>query len=147
MSAFNCGVSGAKFMKLKEAITLLLAHPTIDTFFADVRDSVLEHLLLETLNTGDSFYAAASDKFPQLAKNVLTFAGHEVDGEQIDTENTKLVNLVESQVMQIFCFGSLGLENLRKMVERASTAIEVCESDGSSLAQMFREERREKTHE
>jgi hypothetical protein len=49
--------------------------------------------------------------------------------------------------MQIFCFGSLGLENLREMVERASAAIDALESDGSSLAQMFQDERREKTRE
>jgi hypothetical protein len=147
MSAFNCGLSTAKFAKLKEAITLLITHPTIDTFFAHVRDSVLENLIYDTLSTGDAFYGSSPDRFPRLAKNVLALAGYEVDGEQIDTETTKLVSLVESQTTQIFCFGSLGLENLREMVERASAAIEVCESDGSSLAQMFRDERREKTRE
>ncbi len=147
MSAFNCGLPANDFAKLKEAVTLLIAHPTIDKFFAHVWDSVLEHLVWETLSTGDSFYGAASDRFSTLATNVITLAGYEVDGEQIDTETTKLVSLVESQVTQIFCFGSLGLENLREMVERASAAIKDCESDGSSLAQMFRDERKEKTRE
>jgi hypothetical protein len=86
MSAFNCGISGEKFAKLKEAITLLIVHPTVDTFFAHVRDPVLETLIYDTLSNGDVFYGSSPDRFPRLAKNVLTFAGYEVDGEQIDTE-------------------------------------------------------------
>jgi hypothetical protein len=146
-SAFNCGISAEKFAKLKEAITLLIVHPTVDTFFAHVRDPVLETLIYDTLSNGDVVYGRSADRFSRLSKNILTLAGYEVDGEQIDSEITKLVSLVESQVTQIFCFGSLGLENLREMVERASAAIDALESDGSSLAQMFRDERREKARE
>jgi hypothetical protein len=59
MSAFNCGMSAEKFAKLKEAITLLIVHPTVDTFFAHVRDPVIETLIYDTLSNGDVFYGSS----------------------------------------------------------------------------------------
>lgn len=146
-SAYNRGLDAAKFATLKEPIALLMVHPTLDTFFAHVQDSALEKFVYDALSNGDRVYARCSDKFARLAKNVLTLAGYDVDGEHVDAETTNLGSVVETEVTKIFYFGGFGLENLGEMVERASTAIDVYESDGSSLAQMFRDERREKTRE
>jgi hypothetical protein len=81
-------------------------------------------------------------------KNVLILGGYNVDCEHVDAETTKVVSVLESEITNIlYSAGLLGLENLGEMLLRACAAIDIYESDGSSLAQMFRDERREKTRE
>jgi hypothetical protein len=74
-------------------------------------------------------------------------AGYDINKEKIDPEAAKFMNLMDREVIQILNSGSLRSENLREMVQRASAAIDVYESEGSSIPQMFRDERREKTRE
>lgn len=148
LSGFNCGLPPSKYSKLKELIMLLIVHPTVDTYFAHLKDSSeLERLLYEGLRKGDTYYGSSENCLLSLVKNVITISGYDINKGRSDPKTSQLMNLVDREVIQILSSGSLRSENLKEMVQRASAAIDVYESDGSSLAQMFRDERREKTSE
>jgi len=101
---------------------------------------------------GETWLLDRNVLFSRLAINVLSLVGYEVQIGQPNPETLVLGKLIETAAMAKLVdpppenagskmLSSGGLQNFGQLVEKASAAIDVSESQGWPLAEMFREYR------
>ena len=155
----------SKLEKLQQVVAPLILPSAVDSFFGHwpqkFKDGI-ERDLYTKLNDAeeeysnckkffnDEFQIDANALISRLAMNVLSLAGYEIGSGQADGETMTLAKLIETGAMAklvenretpvstlISNFGCL--KNFGELVERASAAIDVYESDGSSLPQALQD--------
>ena len=163
----------SKLEKLQQVIAPMILPSVVGAFFGhwpkELKDGIERDLYTKLNDTeeeysscktffNDQFHIDANALISRLAMNVLRLAGYETGSAQADVETITLAKLIETGAMAklvehretpistlISNFGCL--KNFGELVERASAAIDVYESDGSSLPHVLQECRVEESRE
>jgi hypothetical protein len=157
----------SKLEKLQQVIAPMILPSVVGAFFGhwpkELKDGIERDLYTKLNDTeeeysscktffNDQFHIDANALISRLAMNVLRLAGYETGSAQADVETITLAKLIETGAMAklvehretpistlISNFGCL--KNFGELVERASAAIDVYESDGSSLPRALQDYR------